>query len=309
MVKTPLIVSIVVTYNAKPWLHKCFGSLTNAELRNHTILAIDNSSSDETISELQNYFPDVQIIETGQNLGFGKANNIGLKWALENDADYVFLLNQDAWINTDTISKLIEISNEHNEFGIISPIHLNKTNKVDPGFAHYCLKDENSSFIFDSFCLTPTKSIYETEFINAAAWLVTKKCLLINGGFMPIFPHYGEDLNYCERVLSSDLKIGFTPGLTIIHDRDTQKRKLSIRKKYNFMYVHLLGIFTSGKKRGTYNYLKYCIKGILGTFKIYWKNIPILALIPLALIQVIFNLITIVNQRKQALKKSPNFIT
>ena len=50
----------------------------------------------------------------------------------------------------------------------------------------------------------------------------------VNGGFMPIFPHYGEDDNYCHRVRFSGYKIGYCPNLTAIHDRGDHKKSLSI---------------------------------------------------------------------------------
>jgi GT2 family glycosyltransferase len=58
----------------------------------------------------------VNLIETDKNLGFGKANNIGIHYAMEQDCDYVFLLNQDAWILPDTIEKLYVLMEENPEF-------------------------------------------------------------------------------------------------------------------------------------------------------------------------------------------------
>ncbi|MGE0018713.1 MAG: glycosyltransferase family 2 protein [Draconibacterium sp.] len=308
MEKGDKIVSIVITYNAERWVDKCFGSLTNLQLSNHTILAIDNGSKDNTIEILKNKFSQVVIIETGNNIGFGKANNIGLKWALELNAEYIFLLNQDAWVFENTINSLIAISKKNHDYGIISPVHLNNTQKIDDGFAYYCLKGANSSFIFDSFCSNPLKEIYETNYINAAAWLMTRECLEKNGGFMPIFPHYGEDVNYCERVQSSGLKIGFTPGCTIIHDRNLLARKIPLLKKITQLYVHFLVIFASGTKKGAKAYLFYCVKESFKTVKLFIKQPLILLSIPIALIKILLKSKQIFIQRKQAKKLLPNFL-
>ena len=130
----PFVVSIVVTYYGMFWVEKCLGSLLNSNLTNHTILVIDNGSKDKTIEIIQKKFPNVILIETGKNLGFGKANNIGLKWAHKNNAEYIFLLNQDAWIFEDTIGKLITISKEYPEYGIISPVQFNANKTLDSEF-------------------------------------------------------------------------------------------------------------------------------------------------------------------------------
>lgn len=307
--KEPFIISIVVTYNGEIWVERCFESLCNSKLPNHFIMAIDNGSKDKTIEILEKRFPQVYLIETGENLGFGKANNIGLKWALEKDADYIFLLNQDAWIIDDTIAKLVSISTQNSDYGIISPIHLNKKDQIDSEFLKYCYLNLKSEFTFDSLCSKPFKPIYETTFINAAAWLLTKECLNRNGGFMPIFPHYGEDGNYCERVIRSGLKIGFTPGIEIIHDRDVKKRKVSFKKKFNRMYIHFLGIFSSGKKTGIKNYWKNCLKEFFRALTIFYKQPLVLLASPLVILLILLHSRKIFIQRKIAQKNFPNFIS
>src|SRR5574344_2140153 len=99
------IYAVVVAYNGMQWYDKCFGSLQASSVPVHTIV-IDNASGDNTVAYIKEQFPNVHIIESKTNLGFAKANNIGIKYAMDNNADYVFLLNQDAWIEEDTLSVL-----------------------------------------------------------------------------------------------------------------------------------------------------------------------------------------------------------
>ena len=63
--------------------------------------------------------------QSAENLGFGRANNLGLQYALDNRYDYVYLLNQDAWIFPDTFETLVDISKRYPEYGIISPLQMN----------------------------------------------------------------------------------------------------------------------------------------------------------------------------------------
>lgn len=298
------IISIVVTYNADNWLTKCFNSLIDCEIENHIIYAIDNGSSDNTVLNIKRKFPQINLIETGENLGFGKANNIGLKLALETNANYVFLLNQDAWIKRDTIKRLIYISKNHPYYGIVSPIHLNNENKLDNNFASYCIKDINSSFLLNSFKNTTHSEIYPCKFVNAAAWLLPIETIKTNGGFMPIFPHYGEDANYCERVINSGLKIGFTPGETIIHDRNNSIRKLTLKQEFNKVYVYLLIIFASQQSTS----LKYSIVRCLKLIDANLRHPKRLILIPFALIKIIRNSYKIIKQRNLSLKSHHNFV-
>lgn len=209
---------IVVTYNGVRWIEKCFNSLINSDVP-LDVLAIDNASTDGTPEIIRKLYPKIQLIETGQNLGFGKANNIGFIQAKKNNADYVFLLNQDAWIEPDTIVKLIEISQQRPEFGILSPLHMNGTGSaLDLNFADYINPEKCPNLISDAF-VKNIGDIYESKYVNAAAWLLTNNCVNKVGGFDPIFPHYGEDDDYLNRTGFHKLKIGIVPHAKIYHDR------------------------------------------------------------------------------------------
>jgi len=142
-----MVIAIVVTYNGSKWIDRCFGSLLNSII-SIKILAIDNGSIDGTPDLIRKKFPEVEVIETGENLGFGKANNIGLQVALRDNFDYAFLLNQDAWIETETIEKLIMTHKKQPEYGIVSPIHLNaKGDALDYWFSIY-ISPENCNGLF-----------------------------------------------------------------------------------------------------------------------------------------------------------------
>lgn len=217
-----LIYSIVVTCNGLKWLDKCFGSLVNSNVSTK-ILVIDNKSTDGTPDKIRSMFPSVEIIETGQNLGFGKANNIGLTRALNESADYVFLLNQDAWVEADTIGKLI--SAQSSEYAILSPVHLNgQGDALDSNFAYYLSNSLTPAIISDIY-LNRVKDLYEIQYVNAAAWLLNMKCVEIVGGFDPSFFMYGEDDNYILRVKYYGFKIGICPTAKIYHDREFRDNK------------------------------------------------------------------------------------
>ena len=215
------IYTIIVSYNGEKWLHKCLSSLGLSSLRTE-IIVVDNNSTDSTIALIKEFFPAVTLLEQKENLGFGKANNHGISYALQNDADYVFLLNQDAHIKEDTLRKLVDSANNHLEYGILSPFQLNwNGNQLEYYFSKFILKNID---IYSDFILNKElKAIYEIPFVNAAAWLLPRRILETIGGFDPIFHHYGEDNNFCQRVNFHNYKIGVVPNSFIFHD--SKKRK------------------------------------------------------------------------------------
>ncbi|MBR3716713.1 MAG: glycosyltransferase, partial [Bacteroidaceae bacterium] len=78
--------SIVISYNFMRWIDQCIPSLLQSEAPTD-ILVIDNASTDETVTALQERYPQVRLIANGTNLGFGRANNIGMQLALDEGYD------------------------------------------------------------------------------------------------------------------------------------------------------------------------------------------------------------------------------
>lgn len=209
---------IIVTYNGESWIRKCLQSLQNSTIPVHVIV-IDNCSSDNTSEIIRKEYKDIEFILSDSNLGFGKANNIGIRLAVENNADYVFLLNQDAWIEPDTLKILVNAHQESSGIGIISPIHLNgKGDALDANFLSYMNADATPEILSDAF-LSRLQPLYETRFVNAAAWLISRECFLKVGGFDPVFNHYGEDEDYIKRVYFHNFKVAINTECYAFHDR------------------------------------------------------------------------------------------
>lgn len=210
---------IIVSYKGQSWYERCFTSLRNSTLPVQTIV-VDNASNDGSVEYLKGHFPEIHLIESKENLGFGKANNMGMRYALDHNCDYVFLLNQDAWIEPDTLEKLIDIHQRHPEYGILGPVQVNaEMTKVLDGVIQFLINPDNvNKQMFSDFVMGTIGEVYPVAEINAAAWLLPRKTLETVGGFDPIFLHYGEDWNYLSRVLYHHLKVGLTPHIHVVHD-------------------------------------------------------------------------------------------
>jgi len=232
---------IIVTYNGKYWIEKCLNHVLESEYKQSNIIIVDNYSEDNTVNIVEQKFSNINLIKLKKNVGFGKANNIGIKFALKNNIEYIFLLNQDVYIYPETIKKLIITHKKNEDYGVISPIHLNGSgNKLDEGFSGY-MGYNNNKYFFSDYILGNKKEIYSIPFVNAASWLVPKKTLLEIGGFDPYFFHYGEDMNYCQRIIYHGYKIGVVPDVFILHDRENRiNEKRRVFSKENYQYIKLL---------------------------------------------------------------------
>lgn len=209
---------IIVTYNGVKWITQCLSSLI-ANGCNHVIV-LDNASTDNTIGLVRDNFPSVDLVSLNENIGFGAANNIGIKKAMESGCDYIFLLNQDAYLGDNALDTLISTMIEFPNAGILSPLHFNGSGTAfDKNFL-YCLNTgTNNAFVNDAY-FNKLKDVYKVPMVNAAAWFVSRNCIEKVGLFDSLFYHYGEDNNYCQRVLFHGFDILITTRATILHDRD-----------------------------------------------------------------------------------------
>lgn len=219
------ILVIIVTYNGRQWTDRCLGSLRTSEVP-VDVVVVDNGSSDGSIEYIRSAFPEVKVICTGKNLGFGQANNIGFKMALDDGYGYVYLLNQDAWIEPDTIRKLKDAW--QSGFGILSPIQRDADGNPDANFWKKC-----GTFVENA----AGRTIVEVPFVMAAHWLINRDTLIKVGGFSPVFHQYGEDDNYIDRLHYHGLKVGVVCNASAVHDRGERSLDRNARMKLKCVAV------------------------------------------------------------------------
>ncbi|SFN47876.1 Glycosyltransferase, GT2 family [Chryseobacterium oleae] len=231
--KIPEIHIIIVTYNAMKWAERCFTSLRKSSVPVKCIV-VDNGSVDGTQEYIRSNFPEVDFTQSETNLGFGKANNIGIEKAYKNGADFFYLMNQDAWLYEDSMEKMLEVFNNHprqEEVGIISPIHIDGTEKyMDIFLDQYIAKNYEKTRMISDLYFQTLKPWYEINFVNAAHWLLPRKTIESVGGFNPYFFHYGEDDEYVNRVHFHNMKVILVPGSKVVHDGVQLLHKIDFTK-------------------------------------------------------------------------------
>lgn len=236
---------IIVTWNGMKWIDACLSSIRNSSYPVSTIV-IDNYSTDETPNHIASNFPEVELIRSDKNWGFGKANNIGMQKALEEGADYCFLLNQDAYIKENTISELLNVA-ENGNYGVISPMHLNgDASRADVFFRNKVMGACEE--YLDNVAVGGKETIFCNYNIPAAAWLLPRKTIEEVGLFDSLFYHYGEDDNYLQRLYYHKRKVIFTTKAIVMHDRmDSVGNKKAYMNKRHFraMLVSMANINTN----------------------------------------------------------------
>lgn len=277
---------IIVTYKGKQWYDRCFTSLRESTIPVQTIV-VDNASNDGTVEYIRENYPEIHLIESKENLGFGRANNIGMRYALDHGCDFVFLLNQDAWVETDAIETLVRVSSNHTEFGILAPVHTTlEKNELEPGFVSF-VKDNKytNGDWFNDMYWGKMKEVYETKYIHAAGWLLPKRVLENVGGFDPIFIHYEEDDDYLNRVRYHGFKIGVCPMARMVHDCNREYAFSKGKGLIRHQQMLLVDFVDINQEKSVKKYCAYLLRKSLvsilrrewSLMRLYWKDFRFLS--------------------------------
>lgn len=209
------VYAIIVTYNSMKWIEGCLQSLRSSTA-GMGVVVVDNCSTDGTREYVPEHFPEVVWLPQERNLGFGQGNNLGMRYALEHDADYVLLLNQDAYLQKDALELMLRVADGRN---LVTPLHLNGTGTMIDANFRESLKRADCTMLDDLLLQRDLKESYEIGESCAACWLMPVSMLREIGGFNPLFFQYGEDNNYFTRMLYHGRRNYVVPAARVWHDR------------------------------------------------------------------------------------------
>lgn len=241
---------IIVNYNVKELLEQCIKSIFSASQNlDVEIIVVDNNSFDGSIPYIKDKFKNedrLKLIESPVNLGFAKANNLGVK---ESSGEYVLILNPDTILQEDTLEKTLEFYKSQKETGAVSCKLILPNGKLDlacrrsfptPSVAVYRILGLSKIFpkskIFGKYNLTylDENKTYEVDAIVGAFMLIKRDIYDKVKGFDEDYFMYGEDLDLCFRIRKAGYKIFYYPETSIIHYKGESTKKSSISYVNNF---------------------------------------------------------------------------
>lgn len=232
--------AIIVNYNTCEHTNACIESLMLQKEVLLQIIVVDNNSQDGSVDLLTNRFGNkIELIVNDDNLGFGKANNIGAKFA---HGTYIACVNPDIKLESpDTLSQLVRVLDSDNQLGLVAPkvAEPRKRRVIKPKMVYpqqHLLK--HTQFLKD----LPGKYAW---FLGAFMLLPANVYREI-AGFDEDFFLYGEDTDICLRVRKAGYKIDYVDTITVMHWSGASEEKSDtydkwLRKKrgyYQFCFKH-----------------------------------------------------------------------
>lgn len=219
---------IIVSYNTEILLKKCLNDcIKAAEGLEYEIIVVDNDSKDGSYNMVKNEFPKIKVIQSGENIGFGTANNIGFKVS---KGEFIVLLNSDAFIMGDSLKQALKKIKDNKKIGLLGGKLRGEQNEWQPSARTF------PSIINDLYILSGLSSKYQNSRIFGKPDLTFKNqneelyCDWVPGAFSIIrrealgeeifdekFFLYYEEVDMCLRLKRNGWDILYYPKVNIVH--------------------------------------------------------------------------------------------
>lgn len=227
---------VIVSFNAKEMMEKCLESIFKfTKDVSFEVIVVDNASTDGVLDVLKSYGSKIKLIESKENLGFSKGNNVGIK---EANGKYVFLLNPDTELLENSIERLKVWMDAHGDVAVVSPQMLSSEQKISPTGGYFPTVKSVAAWAFFLDDIPFTRSlvksfhpgmgpfenaaqIYDKEFnpdwVTGAMFFARREAIDKVGLVDENIFMYGEELEWCMRFKQGGWKIAYTPITKIIH--------------------------------------------------------------------------------------------
>ncbi|MGI6443870.1 MAG: glycosyltransferase family 2 protein [Candidatus Dojkabacteria bacterium] len=229
------ILIVIVNYNGKHLLEKNLHSVVENGYEDSDIVVVDNASVDGSIKYLKQEFPSVKIVESRENLGFGRGNNLGVKEYPNYDA-YLFL-NNDISVPKGFLDNLVKELQKEN-VGAVGPKVLYSKEKVGSEMRiinSAGIEVDNHYMAYDRYDKEEDKPKYnvveEVDALMGGAFLIKRDVFEKVGGFNPNMFLYYEDIDLSLRIRDLGYKLYYVGTSEVYHDHMASSKSLGTRKR------------------------------------------------------------------------------
>jgi len=229
---------IILNWNGLKDTLECLESVYKLDYPNFEAIVVDNASLDNSIDVISNLYPNTILIKNSENLGFTGGNNVAMRYAMERDADYMWLLNNDTVVETDTLSKLVELSESSNNIGLVSPIifYFDAPSKVQSSGRYFHWETFTT---IDSCSAKDVDKIFQSG-NRVCLWgtaLLIKRNVVEKIGFLKEeYFAYWEDTEYSLRAIGNGFQNRICNSSKIFHKYPSNPSEWDSNKRPFFTY-------------------------------------------------------------------------
>ncbi len=211
---------ILLNWNGKEDTLECLKSFEKIKYDNYQIIVVDNGSEDDSVVEIEKKYPKVKIIENKKNLGFAGGNNVGIKYAMDNNVDYVLLINNDTIVEKNFLTELVKIGDSDEKIGLLGSkiyFHGDKKRIWFAGGKINWLKNKGTHIGLDEIDEGQYDKTKEVDYLTGCCLLIKRKVIERISGLEEDYFLYYEDTDYSLRAQKIGYKCVYVPESRIYH--------------------------------------------------------------------------------------------
>jgi GT2 family glycosyltransferase len=219
-VRVPAVTVIVLNWNGRDDTIACVESLAHVEYANFQVMVVDNGSTDGSVAALRARFPELEIVETGRNLGFAEGNNVGVRLALQRGADYAFLLNNDTEVDPSLLRELVAAAERCPEGGIFAAKIFYHADPARLWYAGAVWNDRKMGFEHlheEGKLKADARGVAATDYACGCALLARSSMLREVGLLDSKFFLTYEETDLCFRARRAGFSCYYVPGAILWH--------------------------------------------------------------------------------------------
>lgn len=215
----PFVICVILNSTKREDTLECIESLSRNSYVNKKVIVLDNHSTDGSVPAIQAAYPDVQIIALEENLGYAGNNNVGIKAAMEQGADWVYVLNEDIALDEKCIEALVQAGEREPDIGILGPLvyHHDEPDVIQSAGGMLGKYWESIHLGKNELDQGQFTKPHPVEWISGCAILVRRSAIEQAGMLDKDYFIYWEETEWCIRVGRAGWKIVNVPQAKIWH--------------------------------------------------------------------------------------------
>lgn len=215
----PLIVSVILNTNRREDTLECLASLERSIYTNHKVIVLDNHSTDGSNEAIRDNFPLVQVEELEENLGYAGNNNVGIQLAMEQGADWVFVLNEDTILDEECLTHLVAVGESDDRIGIVGPMvyHHDKPEVIQSAGGKFGPRWEIFHLAVDEQDKGQYKDPHQVDWITGCGLMIRREVIQQVGMIDERYFYFWEETEWCLRAGRSGWKIIHVPQAKLWH--------------------------------------------------------------------------------------------
>ncbi len=216
----PKVVMIVLNWNRASDTIECVRSLEHLAYSNVEIVIVDNASIDGSGKVLEATFPRLKVMRNSENLGYAEGNNVGIRYALERDAAYVLLLNNDTVVDKALVSDLVEAMERDPRVGVVAPTIYDYSEPSKIWFAGASIDwstGQSPHIGLGEHDRGQCAGVLDVDRVTGCAMLVKRAVFERIGLLDPDFFLYYEDVDFCVRAGRAGYRIACVRSAKVWH--------------------------------------------------------------------------------------------